>query len=171
MKRPGRDIDPSQSALIPHTMISRQKIMPPRIQQRILGQRAWRDQPHDLAFDHRLVSALFRLGGAFHLFANRHAKSFADQRQEIPFGGVMGHATHRNVLIIMLTTFGQRDIQRFCRGDGIIKKHLVKIAHPVKQDRIGMRCLNLQILRHHGRCGGFGAGHASPRIISRTLTA
>ena len=55
-----------------HLDEGREVIVAARIQQRFLGQRARRDQPHHVAFDDRLVAALFRFSaGLFHLFADR----------------------------------------------------------------------------------------------------
>ena len=97
------------------------------------------------------MTALFGLGGAFHLLADRHAKAFADQRQQIAFGSMDRHATHGDVLALMLAAFGQRDVQRFGSGHGIVEKHLVKIAHAVEQQRICVVRFKLKILRHHWR--------------------
>lgn len=63
-----------------------------------------------------------------------------------------GNAAHRDILIAMFAALGQGNVERFCCLDGIFKKHLVKIAHAVKQDHIRTRfLLDGQILRHH-RC-------------------
>ena len=56
----------------------------------------------------------------------------------------------------MLATFGQSNVQSFGCGDRIIKEHLVKIAHPVKQNGAGILRLDFQILRHHRRYGFVG---------------
>ena len=53
----------------------------------------------------------------------------------------------------MLAALGQRDVQRLGGGGGVVEEHLVEIAHPVEQQRIGMLRLDLQILRHHRRDG------------------
>jgi hypothetical protein len=49
----------------------------------------------------------------------------------------------------MLAAMGQSDIERRRRGNRIIKKQFVKIAHAIEQKRVGMRLLDLKILRHH----------------------
>jgi hypothetical protein len=44
-----------------------------RVEQRFLGDRAGRDQAHDLALHHRLAAALLRLGRVLDLLADRDA--------------------------------------------------------------------------------------------------
>ena len=76
------------------------------------------------------------------------------------------HAAHRNVFALMLAAFGQRDVQRGRGGDRIVKEHFVEIAHPVKQQRIGVFRLDVQILRHHRRDLGC---HRDPPATAPTL--
>ena len=115
-----------------------QIVVAPRFEQGFLGQCAGGDQPHDIAFDHGFIAAFFRLRRAFHLFADRHAEALADQRQQIPFGGMHRNAAHGDVFAPVFAAFGQRDIQRFSGMDGIVKEHLVEIAHAVEQQRFGV---------------------------------
>ena len=61
---------------------------------------------------------------------------------------------HRNILPFVLAAFGQRDVQRFGSGDRIVKKHLIKIAHAVKEKIVLMLLFDFKILRHHRRYGG-----------------
>ena len=165
MKRAGRNIHPCQRALVPHHMEGRQKVVSPRIQQGFLRQCAGSDQPHDLAFHNSLITTLFRLSRAFHLLTNGHAKAFADQGQKVPLGRVMRHPAHRDIVAIMLAAFCQGDVQCLCRGHRIVKEHLVKIAHPIEQQRIGMLCFDLQILRHHGRDRACSVAHRRPLAV------
>jgi hypothetical protein len=143
--------------------------MPPRLQQRILGQRAGRHQPHHIPPHHRLGPALLRLGRVFQLFGNRHAEPLTDQRQQIALGGMHRHPTHRNRLTQMKPPLRQRDIQRLSRRDRILEEHLVKVAHPVEQQRAGVLRLDLQILRHHRRYAVFG--HRSPTSLGNPTKA
>jgi hypothetical protein len=48
------------------------------------------------------------------------------------------HAAHRDVLAEVLAALGQRDVERLGRRDRIVEEHLVEIAHPVEQERVGM---------------------------------
>lgn len=50
-----------------------------RFEQGFFGKSARRDKAHNIAFDHRFVAALFRLGRRFQLFSNSDAKTFADE--------------------------------------------------------------------------------------------
>ena len=55
----------------------------------------------------------------------------------------------------MLAALGQRDVERRRRMNRVVKEELVKIAHPVEQERVWVAPLDLQILRHHrGGVGG-----------------
>ena len=95
------------------------------------------------------MTALFGFCRAFHLFANGHAKPFADQRQQISFGCVDRDAAHRDVLAIVPASLRQGDIQCFCCGNCIVKEHLVKITHAVEQQCVVISGLKVEILRHH----------------------
>ena len=92
------------------------------LKQAFFGQGSRGDKAHHLAPDHRLGTALLRLCGILHLFADGDAKTLANEGQEIAFGGMDGHAAHGNILIKMLAAFGERNIQRLGRGRGIIKE-------------------------------------------------
>ena len=126
--------------------------MPPRVQQGFFGQGAGRDQPHDIAVHHRFVAAFLRLGRIFQLFGDGDTEALADQRQQIGLGGMNRHAAHGDIGPQMLAAFGQRDVQRLRCRHGIVKEHLIEIAHPIEQQRAGMLRLDRQILRHHRRC-------------------
>ena len=78
---------------------------------------------------------------------------------------MIGHAAHRNRFAFVKTALGQRNVQRFGRSDGVVKKHLVEIAHPVKQQRAGVLRLDLQILRHHRRYSL--VAHPTPQGLCR----
>ena len=89
-----------------------------------------------------------------------------DQAFQISLMGMDRHAAHGDVFAQMLAAFGERNRQGFCRFDGIVKEHLVEIAHPVEEDRVGMGLLDLQILRHH-RCRVGGNRRLGGRRIRR----
>ncbi|EKD35377.1 MAG: hypothetical protein ACD_75C01937G0002 [uncultured bacterium] len=56
--------------------------------------------------------------------------------------------------IAFLVSGCQRDAENFRSDHGIVKKHLVKIPHPVEKDGIFMLPLDFQVLLQHG--GQFG---------------
>ena len=153
MQRTGGNIGPSQRPFVSDTGQSGQKVVPPRLEQCFLGQRTGRDETHHITVDDRFRSPLFRLGRAFHLFAHGHAKSLADERQQIAFGGMNRNTTHRDVIAIMFAAFGQGDVQRLGCGRSIIKEQFVKITHAIEQQCIRILGFYFQILRHHGSDG------------------
>ena len=122
--------------------------------QRLLGQRARRDQADDVAADDRLGAALLRLGRVLDLLADGDAVAARDQLLQVLVGGVDGHAAHGDVVAEMLAALGERDAER-ARGDlGVGEEHLVEIAHAVEEQAIRIGRLDLQVLRHHRRGAG-----------------
>ena len=149
----GRDIDPAEREAVAGGGARRrdgeQVIVAPRIEQRVLGQRARRDQPDHVPAHHALGSALPRLGRILDLLADRDAMAERDQAVKILIGTVHRHAAHRDVAAEMLAALGEHDAER-ARGDlGILEEQLVEVAHPVEQQATRMGGLDLQILLHH----------------------
>jgi hypothetical protein len=120
----GRDVRPGQCNVVADLGEGSKEVVPPRLEQRVFGQRAGCDQAHDIAIDHGFRAAFLRVCRAFELFADRDAKTLADQRQKIAFGGMDRHPAHRDILPVMLAAFGERNVQ--CRGrfDRVIEEHL-----------------------------------------------
>jgi hypothetical protein len=52
-----------------------------------------------------------------------------------------------------LSARGQRDVEQLRGAARILKKQLVKIAHAIKQQQVGMLGFDPQVLLHHGRMG------------------
>ena len=168
----GRDVGPGQRHLAADLRHRGEKVRPPCLEQRVLGQRPRRDQADHLAPHHRLRAALSGLGRVLDLLADRDAEALADQRQQIAFRGMDGHAAHRDVLAQMLAALGQRDVERGRGRHGILEEQLVEIAHPVEQERALMRILDLGKLRHHRRHRGAGIGHwGSPELSAQVTRA
>ena len=73
---------------------------------------------------------------------------------------MIGHPCHRNGLAVMFSPRRQCDVEDAGCLYGIFEEELVEIAHAEEQERIGMLCLDRQILRHERRrlCGGGGSG-------------
>ena len=59
------------------------------------------------------------------------------------------NAAHWCALLHAAVFSGQRQFQFFGHQFGILKKHLVEISQPVKQDTVFIFFLRLQILLHH----------------------
>ena len=70
----------------------------PGIEQAVLGQRARRHEPHDVAAHDRLGAALARLCRVLELLAHRHPVAEPDQPLQIFVGAVDGHPAHGDVL-------------------------------------------------------------------------
>ena len=134
--------------------------MPARVEQPVLGQRAGGHDPHDRALDRPLAAAPPRLGRVLDLLADRDLEAGADQPREICIAGMNRHAAHRDIGAVMLAALGQRDVERRRRGDRVIEKQLVEIAHPEKQQATGMSALDLVVLRHDRRRRGASADAA-----------
>jgi hypothetical protein len=64
---------------------------------------------------------------------------------------VRRHAAHRHLPPLMLAAEGERDIERFRCRFRIVEEHLVEIAHAEEDQRIRMRGLGGEPLRHGGR--------------------
>ena len=158
----GRDIDPGQRALASDLGPGGEEVVAPRVQQGVLGQRARRHQAHHLAPDHRLVAAFFCLRRVLHLLAHSDPEALADQGQQVALGGVDRDAAHLDIRAQVFATLGQRDIERGGRLHRVVEEHLVEIAHAVEQQGVGVRRLDLEVLRHHR---GDGPGIFDARFL------
>jgi hypothetical protein len=81
-----------------------------------------------------------------------------------------GHA-HRRAG--RLAARGQRDVQQAGGFFGVVVKQLVKIAHPVKQQFVGVLAFQRKVLLHHRGVAGRGAVgggfcHGNQRLESGT---
>ncbi len=152
----GRDVDLGKAVLPagliqPHPADAEQHGGAGRVEERLLGDRAGGDEPHDVAPHHGLGAALARLGRVFQLLADRDAVPGRDQPLQVIIGAMHGHAAHRDVDALVPATLGEHDSER-PRGDfGILEEQLVEVAHAVEQERIRVRRLDLDILRHRRR--------------------
>ena len=79
------------------------------------------------------MSALFRLGWAFQLFAHGNAKAFAYKCQQISFGCMKRHTAHLDIFTVVFAALGKCDVQSGGGLNRIIKEQLVKIAHAIEQ--------------------------------------
>ena len=103
-----------------------------------------------------LAAVLFAIG-IFGLLTNGHPVPLFQQPGDVAAGGFHRNAAHRNRGFVVLVPGSQGDFQRSGGDLRIFEEHFVKIAHPVEQERIAMRLLDLQILRHHRRDAGVTA--------------
>ena len=140
------------------------QVFAPAVQQVLLGQRARRDDARDLALDRA-----FGGGRVADLLANRHRHRLAHQLGEILVDAVARHAGHRNRLAGRFVARGQGDVEQGRGALGVFVKQLVKIAHAVEQEGVGVVGFERQILANHRRVlggrdtrqgGGGGGFHA-----------
>ena len=100
----------------------------------------------DLPLDHPFGGV-----GGLHLLADGDLIPLFDKLFEIDLAGVVGHAAHRRAVLHPAVPPGQGELKLPRGGEGVLKKHLVKIADPIKQDVVRILRLNLLILLHHRR--------------------
>ena len=91
-----------------------------------------------------------------------------DQPVQIVLGTLDRNPAHRDVAIEMLAALGEHDAERAAGDLGVLEEQFVEIPHPVEQQAIGIRRLDLQVLRHH-RAGAAGVprGEAAPALRGR----
>ena len=100
----GRDVDPGERERLASSRaepraraMASEIIVAPRVEQRVFGERAGRDQPHDVAAHDALGAALLRLRRILDLLADRDAVAERDQPMQIFVGALDRHAAHRDV--------------------------------------------------------------------------
>ncbi len=120
-------------------------------QQRFLGDRAGGDQAHHLPTDGRLANAGLRI---LHLLGHGDAEPAADQAREIRLSRVLRHTAHRHRGSIVLAAVGQRDVERGGSRFRVGEEQLVEVAHAEEHERVRMRLLGGEPLRHRRRGAG-----------------
>ena len=158
-ERAGRDIDGGEREGVlsrrAHAGESDERVGRGRVKQPFLGDRAGRDETHDITPHDRFRAALLGLGRVLKLLADGDAVAQCDQFLQIVVGGRHRHAAHRNVLAQVLAALGEMDAQAPGRFDRIVEEQLVEVAHAIEQQTIRVGGPDLDILLHHGRrlCG------------------
>ena len=163
---PGRQIERRKSiarapVARPDPLHGDEEPRPARLEQALLGDRAGRDEPHDVALDDRFRAAPLRFGRILELLADRDAMAERDQAVEVVVGALDRHAAHADVLAVVLAALGEHDAERAARDLRVVEEELVEVAHPVEQQAIRVGRLDLEVLRHHRRQAlrsGFEAG-------------
>ena len=120
-------------------------------QQRFLGDRAGGDEAHHLAADRRLAGARLRV---LHLLGHRDAEAAADQAGRYASAACCGTPHIGIGAAVVLAALGQRDVERGGGGLGVGEEQLVEIAHAEEHQRVRMRLLGGEPLRHGGRGAG-----------------
>ena len=104
-----------------------------------------RDDPDDVALDQPLGQL-----GILDLLADRRAQARLDDLGQVRVERRMGEPGHRHGVGPLSREVSVRPEQ----GGGtlgVLAEHLVEVAHPEQQERIGIAGLQLAILLHH-RC-------------------
>ena len=102
------------------------------LEQAFLGDRAGRDQPHDVALDERFRSTFFRRGRVFELLADGDAMAERNQPIEVVVGPLDRHPAHADILALVLAALGEDDAERPARDLRVIEEQLVEIPHAVE---------------------------------------
>ena len=113
----GRNIDPGkrEAAVVAGQARARdceQIIIPLRIEERVFGERAGRDQTHNVAPNDAFGAALACLGRILKLLAHGDAVALRDQTMQVIVGALDRNTTHRNVGAEMLAALGKHDAER-----------------------------------------------------------
>ena len=91
------------------------------------------------------------LPGILHLLGDGYPMTLRDQLLDVGGTCVMGYASHGNRIRRMLVPRGEREVELPRRQHGIVEEHLVEVAHPEEEDRVGIGLLELVILLEHRR--------------------
>ena len=134
------------------TIAGGQEVVRSGRQQPVLDQRPRRDDPHDLAPDQPPGRHLADL------VADRHPVAVLDQPRDVPLGGVVRHAGHRDALAPPDVAAGQHDLERLGDEPRVLVERLVEVAQTEEEDRVRMARLHLQVLpTNRGRRQVLGA--------------
>jgi hypothetical protein len=143
-------------------------VVAPDIQQVVAERRARRDR-----LDHGALHDPLREPRILDLLADRHAVSLLHEATQVLRGRLHRHAGQRHLRRAAVVPRGQREVQRARRHLGVLVEHLVEVAHPEEQDRVGMPRLDLPVLRHQRRRAAAahprGASTRNPSLFSRVL--
>ena len=110
--------------------------------------------------DHVPLHQSLAQGRIGQLLADGHLVALFDQPGDIAAGGVVGNAAHGRAFAQAAAFARQHQLQLLGDQLSVLKKHLVKIAQPEKQDAVLMLLLDIQILLHH-------RGHAASHGFTR----
>ena len=136
----GREVDDGE----PERGISGDRdhvVVAARREEPVLEDRARRDDlddvpPHDPPGLRRVLE----------LLADRHAAAHLQQAGDILVHGLHGDARERNVPLSAVVARGEGDPQQAAPLLRVLEEHLVEIAHPEEEERIGVAGLDVEIL-------------------------
>ena len=99
-----------------------EKIVGAGDQQRILGERAGRDQPHHVAPHHRLGPPPLRRLRVFELLGDGDTEALADELLQIFVRARHRHAAHRDVLARVFPALGKLNAERARRLHRVVEE-------------------------------------------------
>ena len=116
------------------------------VQHRALGDGAGGDNPDNVP----VYQSLGR-GRVLGLLTNGHLVPLGHQPGNVGLGGVVGHAAHGGLVLLVLAPVpgGQGQVQLFGHQLGILIEHLIEITQTEKQEAILVFLFHLQVLPHH----------------------
>ncbi|MNM60416.1 hypothetical protein D3C81_716950 [compost metagenome] len=119
------------------------------IEQRLVTDRAGRDDSHHLTFHRALAGCRVT-----DLFADHHRLAELDQLGQVALCRMERNAAHGDRLASRLTARGQGDIQQFRGFLRVFVEDLVEIAHAVEHQLVWVLIFQPPVLLHHrGVCG------------------
>ena len=106
-----------------------------------------------------------RLRGLLDLVADRDLEPLLEQLRDVAARRVVGDPAHRDP-VVALGAGGERDLEGLRGGEGVLEEHLVEVAEPEEEDRVGDPRLRLEVLPHH-RGRGLGDLRHGRRVLPR----
>ena len=150
VKLPGRVVEEGDTGAVAVSGHDRGEIGGGAGQERLrVEDRARRDDARDVASDQALGRAR-----VLDLVADRDLPARRDEPGDVMVGAVPRHAAHRRLDVGVAVARGQRDTEQGRRLLRVLEEHLVEIAHPVEEDRVGDPALHLEVLPEHRRGAG-----------------
>ena len=141
----GRELDPGQAELAADLDDGRQVVGRLGVEQLVVGQRARRDDPDDLALDQPLGELR-----VLDLLADRRPLARPGRAwpgtTPAPGGGTPPSARRRPLVLV---AGRQRQAEQGRGALGVLAEHLVEVAHAEQQQGVGIAGLQLAILLHH----------------------
>ena len=123
----GGDIRKADPRLVPLQKEAGDVVVAVVLQHTALDDGAGSHHPDDVPLDQALGG-----GRVFHLLADGHLVPFGDQPGHIGLIAVEGHPAHGGPLFQAALLAGEGEVQLPGGCDGIVEKHLIKIADAVK---------------------------------------
>ncbi|EDT39106.1 hypothetical protein BamMEX5DRAFT_5104 [Burkholderia ambifaria MEX-5] len=122
-------------------------------QQGGIGQRAGRDDAHDLALDRPL-----RRGRVADLLADRDRFAHLHELRQILFDRVVRDAGHLDRRAGRCAALRERQVEQAGGFLRVFEEQFVEVAHPVEDERVGVIGLDAQVLLHHRGVASKGLG-------------